>query len=660
MTNFQRNLSIGEVEVEGSTIYHKTEYRERRNHFAYFHVNAPLAGFDTDRDSFVGPYSGLDQPRALEDGHPGNSLAAGWAPIGSHALDVDLACGESRTFIFLLGYAENSEEQKWESPGVINKSPARQVIDQFTTDEQVADALSGLCDHWTRSLSLYTLDADDSRLCRMVNVWNAYQCMVTFNLSRSASYYESGIGRGMGFRDCNQDLLGVVHMAPERARRRILDIAATQFNNGSAYHQYQPLTKQGNHDIGAGFNDDPLWLVLGVCEYTKETGDYAILEESVPFDNDDSNRASLAEHVRRAFYHALEHRGPHCLPLIGRADWNDCLNLNCHSTQPDEPFQTTGDSQGDVAESVLIAGMFVFMGERYADLLEHLGDQEQADQARRHVSEMRDTVVQHGFDGEWFLRAYDAYGNKVGSAENEEGQIFIESQGFCTMAEIGKHQGLCERALDAVANRLATPFGIVLQQPPYSKYYPQLGEISSYPPGFKENAGIFCHNNPWIMIGEALAGRGDRAYDYYRRIAPAFLDDMQQTHRAEPYVYAQMIAGRDSPVPGQAKNSWLTGTAAWNYVAITQFLLGVRPEHDGLRVDPKIAAETGPYRVTRVCRGATYSIDVSIENGRAAGLYVDGELIDSEVIPYVAAGTQVKVECIVPIHATGQVEATGS
>jgi cellobiose phosphorylase len=648
MTNFQRNLNTGEVEVDGQTIYHVTEYRERRNHYAFFHVNQPIVGFDTDRETFIGLYNGLDKPAAVVDGASRNSVASGWSPIASHCLQLQLQPGERKEITFLVGYAENSPDAKWESPGVVNKDPARRLIASFQSADDVAASLATLRVHWAELLGNCQLDAEDPRLRRMVNTWNPYQCMVTFNLSRSASYYESGIGRGMGFRDCNQDLLGVVHMAPVRARQRILELAATQFPDGSAYHQYQPLTKRGNHDIGSGFNDDPLWLILAVCEYVKETGDYAVLEEVVPFDHASTGEPNLLDHLRSSFDHVVQNRGPHGLPLIGRADWNDCLNLNCFSTNPDEAFQIARNSEGSVAESVLIAGMFVFIGDQYIDLLRYLGRSSEAESAAACVAEMRSTVIRHGFDGRWFLRAYDAYGRKIGSSENQEGKIFAEPQGFCAMAEIGKENGLCQLALDSVAEHLVKPFGIVLQQPAFSRYYPELGEISSYPPGYKENAGIFCHYNPWIMIAESLLGRGQRAYDYYRRISPAFLEDQQEVHRTEPYVYAQMIAGPDSVCSGQAKNSWLTGSAAWNYVAMTHYMLGVRPEHNGLRVAPTIACEIGSFQVTRHCRGADYKIVVTcVKDERGPEVVVDGLGLKTDLVPYAAPGSRVTVECFV-------------
>ncbi|HOC42417.1 MAG TPA: hypothetical protein PKJ99_05285 [Thermoanaerobaculales bacterium] len=645
-TNFQRNFSTGEVEIEGSAIYHTTEYRERRNHYAVFGVNAAIAGFDTDRETFVGRCNGLHEPEVVLADRAANSVASGWAPVGSHQVDVKLAAGETRRLIFVLGYVENPAADKWERPGVVNKAPARALLARFSTPEQVEAAIARLRDHWSELLSAYVLDSPDERLNRMVNTWNPYQCMVTFNLSRSASYFESGIGRGMGFRDSNQDLLGFVHLVPARARERILDIAATQFADGSAYHQYQPLTKRGNHDIGSGFNDDPLWLIEGVAAYVRETGDEAILTEDVPFDNEPANSASLFEHLRRSFHYTLSNLGPHGLPLIGRADWNDCLNLNCFSETPDEPYQTTANREGRTAESVFIAGLFVHAAPLFAELAELMGFADEAAAARDHAARMERAVLEHGWDGEWFLRAYDYFGNKVGSRDCDEGKIFIEPQGFCAMAGIGVSDGRAVQALDSVKQHLDTRYGIVLNQPAYSTYHVELGEISSYPPGYKENAGIFCHNNPWVMIAETVVGRGDRAFEYYTKIAPAWLEEISEIHRTEPYVYAQMVAGSDAVRHGEAKNSWLTGTAAWNWVAIANHILGIRPELGGLRVSPCIAAEIPHFTVTRRCRGAIYRIRVvnRLEH-KVPRLRVNGRPIEGTLVPWAPAGATVEVEC---------------
>ncbi len=541
--NFQRNLSTGEVEVDGATIYHKTEYRERRNHYAIYTVNTNVDGFDTIRDSFIGTYNGADKPKAVIAGKCTNSMASGWSPIAAHQIDITLAAGEEKSYVFLLGYLENPVKEKFEAPNIVNKKPANAMIAKYNSDAAVDEAFAELNAYWSDLLSRYVVESSNDKVNRMVNIWNQYQCMVTFNMSRSASYYESGIGRGMGFRDSCQDLLGFVHLIPDRARERIIDIASTQFQDGSAYHQYQPLTKKGNSDIGSGFNDDPLWLIAGTSAYIRETGDLSILKEIVPYDNNMHVATPLMEHLKRSFDYIVTHKGPHNLPLIGRADWNDCLNLNCFSEHPGESFQTFGPSEGPVAESIFIAGMFVKYGEEYAQLAELLGDEAEANRARNEVAVMYDAVLKDGWDGDWFVRAYDAYSNKVGSKECEEGQIYIEPQGFCVLAGIGVKEGLAEKALNSVKEKLDTKYGIMILQPAYTKYHVELGEISSYPPGYKENAGIFCHNNPWVSIAETVLGHGDRAFEIYQKTCPAYVEEISEIHRTEPYVYSQMVAG---------------------------------------------------------------------------------------------------------------------
>ena len=642
MTNFQRNFSIGEVEVESSRIYHKTEYRERRNHYAVWAVNAPIDGFDTDRETFLGGYNGFDHPQAVFAGSARNSIASGWAPVGSHHIRLALAPGESKTFVFVLGYIENPDNQKWEdtaSKGIINKAPANALLQKYQSPEAADAALAELRRYWESLLSRFAVEADDKRLARMAGVWNQYQCMVTFNMSRCASYFESGIGRGMGFRDSNQDLLGFVHLVPDKTRARILDIAATQFTDGSAYHQYQPLTKRGNHESGSGFNDDPLWLICSVAAYIKETGDYSILEEKVPFDNNETLADSLFIHLKRSFDYTLEHRGPHGLPLIGRADWNDCLNLNCFSKTPGESFQTTANFESGIAESVLIAAIFAFAAPDYAEICRRTSREEEAKRADAAAAGMVEAVRQYGWDGSWFLRAYDSGGKKIGSRECVEGQIFIESNGFAVMAGIGLEDGRAKQALDSVKERLDTQYGIVLHQPAYTEYRLELGEITSYPPGYKENSGIFCHNNPWVTIAETRLGRGTRAFETYARINPAYREDDSDLRRLEPYVYAQMIAGKDAPRFGEAKNSWLTGTAAWAFVSISQYILGIRPVFDGLLVDPCIPAGMKGFTVTRYFRNALYRITVDNSAGVEKGVKsvsLDGKPLNGAVLPPLA------------------------
>ncbi|MCJ7549488.1 MAG: glycosyl transferase [Anaerolineae bacterium] len=643
--NFQRNFNIGQVEIEDEVIYHKTEYRERRDHFAYFACSEPLAGYDTQREDFLGPYRGWDTPVAVERGASANTEAMGWAPIGSHHVKLTLAPGEARQIIFILGYQENPKDAKFDPPGSqrINKVTVKPIIARYLQQDVVERAFEALASYWDGILGVYQVETPDDDTDRMVNIWNAYQCMVTFNMSRSASFFESGVGRGLGFRDSNQDLLGFVHQVPERARERILDLAATQLETGGAYHQYQPLTKRGNDAVGGGFNDDPAWLILGVAAYIKETGDWSILDEPVTYDSKPGTEQPLYEHLQRSYRYTLDQLGPHGLPLIGRADWNDCLNLNIFSEEPGQSFQVAPLAKdGTVAESVFIAGLFSLAVQELADIAELRGLGGDAALYRAEADKMEATIWEHGWDGAWFRRAYDAFGEALGSATCDEGQIFIEPQGICIMAGMGLEDDKAIVTLDSVRDRLATEHGILLQQPAFSDYQLRLGEISSYPPGFKENASVFCHTNPWIMIAEAIVGRGDQAFDYYKRINPSAREGISDVHRCEPYVYCQTIAGRDTPKHGEAKNSWLSGTAAWNYVAITQWILGIRPTYEGLEIAPVIPADWDGFKVTRVFRGITYDITVKRAGaGNAVTLVVDGVPVAGGVIPLPAAGTEV-------------------
>ena len=635
--NYQRNYSVGEVEVVDGVIYHKTEYRERRNHFAFFTGSEPLAGFDTDREAFLGSYRGWEAPLGVERGQLGMSIAHGWQPIGAQHVRINLEPGEIKTLIFLLGYQENPVERKFDHPGsqTIDKRCVLPVIHRYTNPDEVQAAFEKLHAYWHILLKKLQVHTPDVHTNRMVNIWNVCQLMATFNFSRSASYFETGTGRGMGFRDSNQDLLGFMHLDTERARQRLLDLATTQLPNGGAYHQYQPLTKRGNNEIGSGFNDDPLWLVLSAATYLKESGDWGILDEQVLYDHTPGSEASLYAHLQRSMRYTLERLGPHRLPLIGRADWNDCLNLNCFSELPGQSFQTTTNKDGKVAESVFIAGLFILAAGEMAEIAKHQEGSRATHVYQQAASEMEKAVWKAGWDGAWFRRAYDDFGAPVGSLECTEGQIYLEPQGICVMAGLGITDGRARQALDSVAEKLATPHGIMLHQPGYTHYYLNLGEISSYPPGYKENGSIFCHTNPWIMIAEARLGNGKAAHDYYLRINPSKRERISEVHRCEPYVYAQMIAGREAPAYGEAKNSWLTGTAAWNYLAITQWILGIRPEYDGLRIDPCIPPEWDGFKVERSFRGNQIHIIVHNPKHVSRGVIkmeVDGALVEGSLV----------------------------
>ena len=659
--NFQRNFSTGRVEIKDSVIYHKTEYRDRRNHYAFYSVNDKIDGYDTDRDSFIGLYNGFGDPQAVTEGKAYNSFADGWAPIASHYKEITLKAGETKTLVFVLGYVEMPQDQKFEADGkTINKVKALEMIEKFNTPEKFAAGMKDLKAYWDKLLGILTVDTPEDKVNRMVNIWNQYQCMVTFNLSRSASYFESGIGRGMGFRDSNQDILGFVHQIPDRAKERIIDIASTQFPDGGCYHQYSPLTKKGNADIGGDFSDDPLWLILSVSAYIKESGDWSILDEMVPYDNDMSKAQTMLEHLKVSFYRIVNNLGPHGLPLAMRADWNDCINLSCFSDTPGESFQTYTNPKfkaeggySKVAESVFVAALFTFAGPNYVSILNHVGKKDEAAKAQAEIDKMKKVMMESAWDGNWFIRAYDANGEKMGSKDCEESKIFIEPQGFAIMSDIDKDA--TEKTLKAIDENLNCKFGLVLNYPAFTKYHIQYGEISTYPQGYKENGGIFTHNNAWIICAAAYAGKGDQAFKYYSEIAPSYTEETSDIHKTEPYVYGQMIGGKEAGSDignggknyGQGKNSWLTGTAAWNMVAISQYILGIQPDFDGLKVDPSIPSSWDGFTATRLFRGAKYNITIKNPNHVCKGvksLVVDGNAVEGCVVPYVEGKKEVNVE----------------
>ncbi len=631
MTNFQRNYNLAEVLVDKNTIYHLTEYRERRNHYSFLHVNKDLDSYDTDRDSFVGMYNDVSNPTGINNDKLSNSVAEGWQPVAATKVDVELKPNETKTIIYTLGFVENDKSEKYNKDLTVNTKKAEAMIEEINTDEKVLKLFKELKIYWTNRLANFQVKSSDDKLDRMVNIWNQYQTATTYNLSRSASYFESGVGRGMGFRDSNQDLLGFMHMDHEKTRERILDLASTLLVDGGAYHQYSPLTKKGNEGLGTGFNDDPNWLILSTVNYIKETGDYAILDEVIMYESNPELTGTLAEHLDKCFTKVSDNLGPHGLPLIGRADWNDCLNLNCFSEEPGESFQTVQNKgDGKTAESIFIAGLFVYSAKHYLELLEKLGKTEEYRVKQSVVDQMVLSVKEHGYDNEWFLRAYDAFGDKVGSRENSEGQIYIEPQGMCVMAGIGTDDGFALKALDSSKELLDSKYGMVLNYPAYKAYDPKLGEISSYPPGYKENGGIFCHNNPWVMCADAEVDRCDDAFELYKKIAPAYLEEISDIHKTEPYVYSQMIAGKEGNRHGEAKNSWLTGTSAWNFVAISQYILGIRPHFDGLMVNPKLPTELDEVTITRKFRDTIYEIHVTRHPDK--GIFKDGVKLESNIV----------------------------
>ena len=641
-TNFQRTWSTGLAHCEGSTIFHTTQYGYWKDIFSYFSVSEKIHGYDCQRREFLGDfgYGTLQRPKAVVEGKCSNSKAIGWAPIGAHCLKVKLKPGQKKSMIFVLGCAPKIQ---------ISKSKIQKY-----TDPKVADLeLKKLKAYWEENLSKLQIETPDTEMNGQVNVWNQYQCMQTFNWSRYASYYEAGIGRGMGFRDSNQDTLGFVHILPQQVRQRILDLAAVQFPEGDTYHQYSPLTGQG---ALYGYSDDPLWLVFSTVNYIRETGDWSILKEKVPFaerktlvpvqqghheygfraqntEHRAQNTGTLYEHMKRAVNFVAKNLGPHGLPKSGFADWNDCLNM----------LGPKGK-----AESVLVAEMLVLAAREMEEIVERRAGNGERRMYQKIAEKMVKAINKYGWDGAWFRRAYADSGKPVGSKTNKEAQIFLETQPWAVIAGVTDEEK-AKKCMDSVYQKLFTRYGIKLLTPASSRFYPELGEISTYPPGLKENASIFCHPNPWAMMAECILGRGERAYDYYRAILPLSHNDQAEVRKTEPYVYCQMVAGPDHPDFGEGKNSWLTGSAAWNLVAATQWILGIRPEYNGLVIDPCVPRKWKQFKIRRVFRGSTYIINVRNPYGVSKGVKsvrVDGRQIEGNLIPASKARKEYHVEVV--------------
>lgn len=638
-SNFQRNFSTGEVEILKNIIVHKTEYRERRNHYAYFASNKDVSSYQSDRDTFLGIHNDYNSPIEIKNKKLGNNKASGYAPVAFHQHELNLKPGEEVTLIYLLGYNENKNEEKFDKDGNLNFKNSSEIVSYNLNEDNVNKSYEELVNYNNNLLSAFSLSCPDNKLDAQVNIWHQYQCLMTYHLSRSASYYESGMGRGMGFRDSCQDLLGFVHLIPSKAKERLIDLASIMFKDGSTYHQYQPLDKKGNADIGGGFNDDPLWFVGATYAYISETKDFSILDMVIPYNNSTTEKGTYLEHVKNAVYHTINNLGPHGLPLIGHADWNDCLNLNCFSSNPGESFQTLVGNDGGIAESIFIGAMFVKYAKEYLEILHKIGQDDE--NVKRHIDMMKENMYKHGFENDHFLRAYDAFGNKVGSDENEDGQIYIEPQGFAVLAGLGLENGMATKALDATYNRLNTKYGICILSPCYKRYHIELGEVSSYPCGYKENGGIFTHNNPWVIIAECLNNNPDRAFMYYKEITPIYIEDNIAIRKVEPYVYCQMMGGKEAPNFGQGKNSWLTGTASWSFVAISQYMLGIKPTLDGLKIEPRMPKDINEFVVNRTYLG--HKITIKAHRGDNPGVFVENKKIENNLIKGVDKDIEVLV-----------------
>ena len=600
-----------------SILYH---FFDESTGYAFFTSSEKIDSYDCNRESFIGKYRDESNPEAVQRGECFKSEAVGGNPIAATCCSVSLKPMESKTIIFVLGVSQD-------------RSDIKDLIQKFTEKENVDKEFHKLKEHWNSYLNTLNVGTPDSDFDAMVNVWNQYQCRITFDWSRYVSFYETGIGRGMGFRDCSQDVLGVVRAFPSKVRQRIIDLAKNQFENGRVYHIYFPLTGEGGFPYYVKedmqfFSDDHLWLIPTVVEYVKETGDFGILDEKVKFV--DGPLGTIYEHMQKSIDFTRSNMGNHDLPLLGTADWND-------------PLSIPGPNNG--AESVFAAMLLHKSLTELAELSSETGRMTEAKTYGDLASKTKDHLNEVAWDGKWYLRAFDDSGNPLGSKKCKEGKIFLNAQSWPILSGVASSErGV--KSMDAVKENLDTKYGLILLNPAYSRYYQEIGALSSYAPGLKENASIWSHANAWAIIAECMLGRGNQAYEYYKKLAPPTKNRMATIHQAEPYVYAQTIAGKDHQAFGMAKQSWLTGTASWMMNAATDWIIGVRPQYDGLLIDPCVPTSWRSFRMTRQFRDAIYDITFSNPNGVSKGIkdiHVDDKPYESNLLPVFSDGKTHKI-----------------
>ncbi len=588
---------------------------------AFFASTEKVESFDTDREVFLGNYRHEGEPVAVENGRCFGSIAIGGTPCGALHHIVKLAPGEKKVITFIAGIGDAKTEGK-------------RLRARYQKDSAVEDELVKVRRYWDERLSAMSISTPDPAINSMGNIWNQVQCQTTFNWSRSASFNEAGGRDGLGFRDSCQDVLGVLHSIPELVRPRLIELLKAQHSFGAAMHHVQPLTwSQGDHNVTPPhFSDDHLWLLLAVPAYLKETGDYGFLDEQVQYA--DQGSATVYEHLKMALEFSWENRGPHGMCTGLAADWNDCLNLK---------------GQG---ETIFSTFLFLRALGEFLELCATLKkDAAESDLAHysAYKTEVTDKIAEFGWDGEWFLRGYVDSGKKIGSAESSGSTIFLNAQSWAVLSEAAGRQRLL-KSMDSVHEHLATEHGAVLNAPSYVDHDAEVGAITTFPGGLKENGGIFCHANTWPVIAEAMLGRSDQAYKLYRAFLPSAKNDTADVYSMEPYAYAQFITGKDHPYKfGRARNSWLTGTATWAFVALSQYIIGVRPGYSGLQIDPQVPSDWKGYSVTRRFRGANYQIEVS-GSGPFRRVEVDGVVLKDVptegpiVLPLAASGSSIQVK----------------
>lgn len=580
----------------------------------YFSSDRGFSSFESDRAVFLGRYGygSWKFPDSLKNKELANSQANRGDNIAALMIHGGvLHPGESFDTITQLGQTADISKE-WSK------------IDKFFKPGNVKSEQKVLANFWSKYLDVFQVETPDSAFNSMINIHNPHQCYITGTWSRSLSSYQLGLGnRGLGFRDSSQDSLGMLSGSPEASLLLIEKLLSVQCSDGHAMHQFFPLTMEANEgdsreddDRPDYYGDDHLWIVLAVIGYVKETGDFSFLDKRIKF-YDSTEEASVLEHLTRSLSFTKENTGSHGLPLLGFADWNDTINL------------PTG------AESFFIANLYGTAVNEIIGLFDYLGNKSLAADYRKDWTAMQSVFKETAWDGAWYKRYFDENGLSLGSHKNQYGQIYVNGQSWSVISGFASKENAIQ-ALDSVAEKLNTVNGIKLSSPGYNGFDDHIGGVSTYPPGAKENGGIFLHSNPWMMIAETIMGNGDRAFQYYKQINPAEKNDNIEMYELEPYVYAQNFLGDEHPQFGLARNSWLSGTASWVYQAASKYILGILPDYNGLWINPCIPKNWNKFNVRRTFRGRNFDIKVWNKNGTSKGVskvFLNGELLDSNFIP---------------------------
>ncbi|MBA7514907.1 Cellobiose phosphorylase [subsurface metagenome] len=617
-----QNVAVAKYSEKNKAIFY--HLFDLSTYVAFFSSNGNITSYDCDREAFIGDYRSEANPISVEKGRCGDSQALGGNPIAATCNTIVLNPNESKKIIFVLGVIKE-------------KSQATQIIHKFEKFENVEIEFLKMKEAWDNYLKNLVAETPDKDFNSIINIWNPYQCKTTFDWARYVSFYETGIGRGIGFRDSNQDTLAVCQNIPKLVRNRLLELAKNQFEEGKVYHIYFPLTGKGDYPNYVNpllkfFGDDHLWMIFAVSNYLKETGDMSILEENV--DYIEGSKEILYEHLRKAIEFTNNNTGPHGFPLIGTADWNDTLQLH-------------GPNKN--GESVMVAMQFHKALLDMSEIAKEFNNKNNIAKYNNLAKKVNEHINKHAWDGQWYVRAFTDDGEVIGSQNNEEGKIYLNTQSWAVLSSVAPlDRGF--QCMNSVRKYLVTEFGIKLLNPPYTRFYPKLKGISTFPPGLKENASIFCHSNPWAEIAECVLGRGDIAYEYFKKIAPTSKNKIAEIHQTEPYIFSQMITGNDHPKFGAAKNSWLTGTASWTLKAATDWILGIRPEFHGLKIDPCIPKKWNKFRVIRNFRNAIYDIQFLNPEHLSKGIKkikLDNVIQENNILPVFNDGKKHAVEVII-------------